>query len=73
MEKENTPHSRQFEHLELWHQTFDAIPDIILVTDNDMRIIMANRMLAEKLGVDRESLIGQYCYKVMHNTRQPPR
>ena len=50
-----------------WQQTFDAIPDFILVIDNHHKIMMANRSLAIKLGTDRENLMGRHCYEVIHN------
>jgi len=55
-----------------WEQTFDAIPDIILVVDNEHKIIKANRALADKMGVKRESLTGRHCYDVIHGTKEPP-
>jgi diguanylate cyclase (GGDEF)-like protein/PAS domain S-box-containing protein len=55
-----------------WEQTFDAIPDIILVIDNEHKIIKANMALADKLGVKRDSLIGKYCYDVIHGSKEPP-
>ena len=55
-----------------WEQTFDGIPDIILVIDNGHKIIKANRALADKLGVKRESLIGKQCYDVIHGSKEPP-
>lgn len=54
-----------------WEQTFDAIPDIILVIDNEYKIVKANRALADKLGVKRESLIGKHCYDVIHGAETP--
>jgi diguanylate cyclase (GGDEF)-like protein/PAS domain S-box-containing protein len=55
-----------------WEQTFDAIPDIILVVDNEQKIIKANKALADKLGVKRESLTGRHCYDVIHGSKEPP-
>jgi diguanylate cyclase (GGDEF)-like protein/PAS domain S-box-containing protein len=55
-----------------WEQTFDAIPDIILVIDNEYKIVRANRALADKLGVKRESLIGKQCHNVIHGTENLP-
>jgi len=57
---------------EEWEQTFDAIPDIILVTDNSHRILKANRALAERTGMSRQDLIGRFCYEVIHAASQPP-
>ncbi len=57
---------------EEWERTFDAIPDIVMVTDPHHRITKANIALARKLGVKREDLIGQFCYNVIHGTDKPP-
>jgi len=57
---------------EEWEQTFDSIPDIILVTDNNHRILKANRALAERTGIKREDLIGRFCFEVIHAANQPP-
>ena len=48
-----------------WEQTFDAIPDIIAVIDNQHVIRQANKALAARLGINREELIGKHCYKAM--------
>jgi diguanylate cyclase (GGDEF)-like protein/PAS domain S-box-containing protein len=57
---------------EEWEQTFDTLPDIILVIDNNNIIKRANKATAEKLGIKREDLIGKTCYNVMHGTDEPP-
>jgi len=61
-----------FEEITEWQQTFDAIPDIIIVIDNHHKIVMANRSLALKLGIDREALLGKPCYEVIHNLDKAP-
>ncbi len=55
-----------------WEKTFDTIPDIIAVIDNQYRIIKANKTMAKKLGVTRKKLIGKLCYNVIHGTEEPP-
>jgi diguanylate cyclase (GGDEF)-like protein/PAS domain S-box-containing protein len=57
---------------EKWETTFDTIPDIVIVIDNNHRIMRANNTLAERLGVDRDSIIGKPCYEVVHGTSEPP-
>ena len=57
---------------EKWETTFDTIPDIVIVIDNNHRIMRANNTLAERLGVDRDSIIGKPCYEVVHGTSGPP-
>ena len=58
--------------MEEWEQTFDTIPDIIVVIDNHYRIKRANKALAVKLGLRREDITGSLCYKVIHGTEAPP-
>lgn len=55
-----------------WEQTFDAIPDIVIIIDRQHKIIKANKKLAEKLGVERDDLIGKFCYNIIHGTKEPP-
>ncbi|UCH80103.1 MAG: diguanylate cyclase [Nitrospiraceae bacterium] len=57
---------------EQWETTFDTIPDIVIVIDRNHRIRRANRALADKLGIDREQIIGTSCYSVVHGTSEPP-
>lgn len=56
---------------EEWEQTFDAIPDIVAVIDNQYVIRRANKALAAKLGVARDELIGRWCYRTMCGTEKP--
>jgi diguanylate cyclase (GGDEF)-like protein/PAS domain S-box-containing protein len=57
---------------EEWETTFDMIPDIILVTDDQYRIVKVNKALADMVGGKREDLIGKFCYEVIHGTEKPP-
>jgi diguanylate cyclase (GGDEF)-like protein/PAS domain S-box-containing protein len=56
---------------EEWEQTFDAMPDIVAVMDNQYVIQRANKTLAARLGIDRQELIGSYCYKTMCGMEKP--
>jgi formate hydrogenlyase transcriptional activator len=55
-----------------WQRTFDAVPDLIFILDNQQRIVHANRAAAERLGCTCEQLAGQLCHTVMHGTERPP-
>ncbi|RJQ42936.1 MAG: diguanylate cyclase [Nitrospiraceae bacterium] len=55
-----------------WEQTFDAIPDMIAVIDRQFRIIRANKRLCENVGIKREEVIGELCYRVLHGADSPP-
>jgi PAS domain S-box-containing protein len=55
-----------------WEQTFDALPDLIMILDRDHRVVEANRAMAKKLGCDPKDLLGHPCYKIVHGTKAPP-
>jgi diguanylate cyclase (GGDEF)-like protein/PAS domain S-box-containing protein len=57
---------------ESWETTFDTIPDVVLVIDRNHRIMRANNSLSDRLGVDRDSIVGKPCYTVVHGTSEPP-
>jgi len=57
---------------EEWKKTFDTIPDLILVTDNRLKIVNVNKAMVERIGISREDLIGKPCYEVVHGTAEPP-
>ncbi len=55
-----------------WEQTFDAVPDLVMLLDKDHRIIRVNKATADRTGIPPEALIGQACYKVVHGATEPP-
>ena len=55
-----------------WEQTFDAVPDLITIIDNECRIVRANRAIAARLEMTPEECVGLTCYHVMHGTDEPP-
>ncbi len=55
-----------------WERTFDAVPDLIAILDNDYRIVRVNRAMAAKLGVTPEECTGLTCYHAVHGTSEPP-
>jgi PAS domain S-box-containing protein len=57
---------------EEWESTFDSVPDLISIIDDEFHIRRVNRPLAEKLGKTPEECIGLTCFRVMHGTESPP-
>ncbi len=55
-----------------WERTFDSVPDLIAVLDNDFRILRANRAMAQQLGVSKEAAVGLFCYECVHGLEGPP-
>ncbi len=57
---------------EEWERTFDAVPELIALTDTDHRIIRMNRAMAERLGCTPEQAVGCHCYEAVHGLSAPP-
>ncbi len=51
---------------EEWECTFDSIPDLIAILDNEQHVQRANRAMAERLGLVPEQCVGQVCYRCVH-------
>ena len=56
---------------EEWEKTFDSVQDLIMIIDNNYRIIRANKPMADRLGIRPEEMIGQTCYEIVHGTDKP--
>ncbi|MBI5494605.1 MAG: PAS domain S-box protein [Deltaproteobacteria bacterium] len=56
---------------EEWERTFDAVPDLIALIDQDHRIVRANRAMATRLGAQPDALMGRRCFEVIHGTSEP--
>ncbi len=56
----------------LWRDTFDAVPDLITILDTDHRILMANKAMAQKLGLSVGEIEGRFCYRLVHKSDSPP-
>ena len=54
-----------------WQTTFDAIDDIVMLLKPDHEIIAVNKAGIKALGKTQEEIIGQKCYKLVHNTDAP--
>ncbi len=57
---------------EEWERTFDSVPDMIAILDNEHRIRRVNKAMARRLGVKPEQCIGLRCYEAVHGTSAPP-
>ncbi len=45
----------------------DSITDLLAVIDGNLRVVIANKALADFMGVDLEKLIGMHCCEVFNN------
>jgi two-component system, chemotaxis family, CheB/CheR fusion protein len=55
-----------------WEQTFDTVPDLIAILDDQHRIVRANRAMADRLGLSPDQCIGLSCYEAVHGTVEKP-
>jgi len=54
-----------------WELTFDAVPDPVVLLDDQCRIMRANCAAAALVGAEPAQLVGKYCYEVLHGVTQP--
>ncbi len=54
-----------------WRNTFDSIPDLVSVLNNQFEIIKANKSMSDFLGIPSEELVGKKCYELMHRSSKP--
>jgi PAS domain S-box-containing protein len=55
-----------------WERTFDSVPDLIAILDDQHRIVRVNKAMAQRLGLTPEQCIGLKCYECVHGTDVPP-
>lgn len=54
-----------------WRTTFDSIADMISIHDKNFKITRVNKAFANAFKKEPKELIGETCYEVFHNTKQP--
>ncbi|NVN93537.1 MAG: PAS domain-containing protein [Desulfuromonadales bacterium] len=57
---------------EEWERTFASVPDLIMILDNQHRVLRINQSMSRSIGLESEECIGLPCYKVIHGTSLPP-
>ena len=55
-----------------WEEIFDAITEGIFMLDEEFNILRVNVAFAKMLGTTPAKLIGQKCYRVLHDRDEPP-
>ncbi|MFA7535825.1 MAG: diguanylate cyclase [Desulfuromonadales bacterium] len=53
-----------------WERTFDAVPDLIVLFDKDLRIIQVNRAVTDYLGIAKEAVLGRTCSEIFQHGEQ---
>lgn len=57
---------------DLWRETFDSIPDLLAIIDENHRVLQVNKAMADILNVHPEAAQGIFCYQAIHGTTVPP-
>lgn len=57
---------------EEWERTFDSVPDLIAILDNQHRIVQMNKTMAERLSCSPKACGGRPCYEQVHGSQAPP-
>ena len=69
--EEQLPIDYEYQAKNEWEQTFDAVQDLIMILDNNHRVLRANKAMAARLNMSPEEMVGQTCYKIVHGTDKP--
>jgi PAS domain S-box-containing protein len=54
-----------------WENTFNVIPDQIMLLDANQRVVKVNRAAADYVGIAPEEAVGRKCYELMHPSQAP--
>lgn len=54
-----------------WERTFDSVPDMISILDDQYQIVRANKAMADHLGLSYSRIIRSKCYKTIHCKEEP--
>ncbi len=54
-----------------WERTFNSVPDLIAILDNQHRIVRVNRSMAQQLGGKPEDFVGANCFACVHGASAP--
>ncbi len=57
---------------EEWEQTFNTVPDLVAILDDQHRIVRVNRAMADRLGITSDQCVGLHCYEAVHSMREAP-
>ncbi len=55
-----------------WERTFNAISDLVMVLDDQHKIVRANKAMADALGITEHELRGKPCFELVHGKKEPP-
>ena len=53
-----------------WERTFNSVSDLILLVDNQYRIVRINKAMADKLGISPEEAAGKNCFECIRGKKE---
>ena len=56
---------------EQWQATFDGWPDMVIILDNDLRVLRCNQAAVKRAGKSREKLVGHLCHDALCDDDHP--
>lgn len=54
-----------------WHNSLDAVPEMISIQDSSFRLVRVNKAYAKTVGMSKKALIGKKCFEVRHGKMKP--
>ena len=54
-----------------WTATFDAMSDLVSITDEKYRFIRVNKALADFFQLEPKDIVGRRCYEIVHGRKGP--
>ena len=57
---------------EEWRRTFDAVPDLVTLIDDEYRVLRVNEATARRASLTPKECVGLKCYTLFHGTEEPP-
>ncbi|UTB32476.1 MAG: PAS domain S-box protein [Methanobacterium sp. ERen5] len=57
---------------EEWEDTFNAVPDLIVILDTNFTVRQANKAMADKFNITPEEMVGLTCHEVVHGINSTP-
>jgi PAS domain S-box-containing protein len=55
-----------------WERTFDSVPDLVAIVDNQHQIVRVNLAMAKRLGLAPDQCVGLLCHQAIHGSDAPP-
>lgn len=57
---------------EEWERTFESVPDLIAILDNQFQIMRMNKAMERRLATFPKGCTGLQCYEHVHGAKIPP-